>query len=73
MKKILCAVLIGAALGAQAGMTHRYTFDGSVKDAVGGKHGKPTAVGAYLEAPRFSGDVPAGAVEGAPVKSLKVG
>ena len=60
-----------AVEGATA--THRYGFDGNVTDSVGGAHGTATTVGTYTEAPRFTTDIPAGAVEGAPTKSLEIG
>jgi len=57
--------------GAMA--THLYGFDGNVTDSVGGAHGTPTAVGTCIEAPRFTTDIPAAAVEGSPTRSLEVG
>lgn len=74
MKKLFCIGLIaGLVCAAQAGLTHRYLFDGNVDDAVGVLHGVATEDSDWLEAPQYTNDVPAGAVAGAPFQSLEVG
>ena len=60
-------------LSAEAALTHRYIFTESVVDIVGKKNGKLSKSGAYTEQPQFVNDVPAGAIKGAPLQSIKVG
>ena len=73
VKKVLLAVIIGVALGAQARISHRYTFDGNLEDSLENKHGKPTLDGVHIEPPQFVADIPLGAVEDAPSKSVQLG
>lgn len=56
-----------------ARLKHRYVFDGHVNDVLGGLNGIPTGDGTYTELPQYSADVPAGAVEGGPEKSVELG
>jgi len=71
---IMVAVLGGLLFSAQAGLTHRYTFDDNTDDVVGSVASAPTT-GSYVsgEAPLFVADTPAGAIGGAPAKSMELG
>ncbi|VGO21968.1 sialate O-acetylesterase [Pontiella sulfatireligans] len=74
MKKLWIGLLLCAgSLAVQAGVSHRYTFEGNVRDTVGAKHGTATAAGTYTEAPQFTADIPTGAVESAPKRSIEFG
>jgi hypothetical protein len=52
---------------------NRYTFEGNVNDVAGSQSGNPTVAGTYTEAPQFVTDIPAGAVAGAPSRSMELG
>lgn len=60
------------AAPASAGCLHRYRFEGNAND-LNGKHAKPTGSGSFLEPPVYGSEIPAGAVPGAPDRSLRVG
>jgi lysophospholipase L1-like esterase len=61
------------ALGAEAALQHRYIFNESVMDVKGDHDAKPSKLGAYTEVPLYVDDVPAGAIKGAPLQSMKLG
>ncbi len=67
------ASVAGGAATSSSALTHRYTFEGNVKDMVGAANGKATPAGEHTEAPRFIADIPPGVADGAPTKSLEVG
>lgn len=74
MKKLwLTLLLCVGCLAAQARISHRYTFDGTLEDSGEKKHGKPAMDGVHIELPQFVADIPLGAVEGAPSKSVQLG
>jgi Concanavalin A-like lectin/glucanases superfamily len=70
--KLILSILLLAPL-AQGAIVARYTFDGNVNDIVGGFNGTATTAGAFTEAPLYVTDIPAGAISGAPTKSMEVG
>lgn len=71
---VLTALLLGGlSISVQAGISHRYTFDGNLEDSVGMKHGKLTLGGVHIELPQFVVDIPPGSVEDAPSKSVQLG
>lgn len=70
-KLIICTLLLSPL--AQGVIIARYTFNDNVNDSVGGFNGTATTAGTFTEAPLYITDIPAGAVSGAPTKSMEVG
>ena len=74
-KRILIPnALVCISVLSHAGLTHRYIFDGDVQDTVGALDAGTTGIATYTELVKYNaGEVPLGAVAGAPTHSVEVG
>ncbi len=61
----------GAVISESVTLAHRYMFDDSVRDAIGGRNGTATLDNTNIEAPLFGTVVPSGAT--GPAKSIEFG